>query len=95
MSQRMPIDSYVIINGRKFVEKRERFVNSIFSDPDVLETGGDGSSFVSDCAIDDPNPSLARKSELSESSTASRCPDQTNADMVIDESENDIMFYIS
>ncbi len=90
----MPIDSYEFINGRQFVEKRERYFDSIFSDPDVLETGGEGSSCVSD-SYNDPSSSISRKSALSERSTASECSDHTISDMVIDESDNDIMYYIS
>jgi hypothetical protein len=39
----MPIDLYVNINGRKFVEKWERLNETNIFDSDRYETGGDSS----------------------------------------------------
>jgi hypothetical protein len=87
-------ESYDMIYFRQNLERISS--DEEFLDPDILETGGDDSSFVSDIVIvsNASNSSLACKSELSESPTASQFSEQTISDMVLDESENDMMYYI-
>ena len=86
-------ESYEMIYFR---ENLERISDEEFLDPNILETGGEDSSFVLDIVIgsNPSNSSLARKSALSESPTASQCSEQTISDMVLDESDNDVMYYI-
>jgi hypothetical protein len=86
-------ESYEMIYFR---ENLERISDEEFLDPNILETGGEDSSFVLDILIgsNPSNSSLARKSALSESPTDSQCSEQTISDMVLDESDNDVMYYI-